>query len=203
MVEKIEKKVICTRIDDRLEVMLKKYTEVYEISNSRLIRKALRYYMRYAQNDFNSTSYIEPIIIISKESFAYLIDNLNEEELQKLAEKTYNTALRAIKKYFEQIGNKNLDPLDLPLKNLLPVLIDNFFSYDAQNWLSDPNFSVQKDIVTFASNHSLNRSFSIFLKLLISNFLKPYNLKLGMERIKENMIYLMFEPLDPNSDHIG
>ncbi len=193
MVEKIEKKVICTRVDDRLETMMKNYTEAYDISNSRLIRKALRYYMRYAQKDDNCTSHIEPKIIISKEDFSYLLDNLNEEQLEELAENAYNTTLRGIKKYFEQIGNEDLDPLDLHVKNLLPILIDNIFSYNAQNWLIDPDFSIQKDIVTFTATHSLNQTFSMYLKMLISKFLTSYDYKLAIERIKENMVYLMFE----------
>jgi len=193
MTEKIEKKVISTRIDDRLEERMKNYSDFYNISNSDLIRKALRYYLRYAQKDENDISFIEPLILISKEDFSYLLDNLNQEQIEELSERSYNTALKGIKKYLEQVGNKDLDPLDMPIKNILPILAKTIFPYDAQNWLNDVDYSLQKEIITITGTHSLNSAFSIFFKHFLSQFLNPYGYKLVNERIKDNMIYLMFE----------
>ena len=193
MTEKIEKKVMSTRVDDRLEERMKIYSESYGISNSDLIRKALRYYLRYAQKDENDISFIEPLILISKEDLSYLLDNLNKEKVEELSGRAYNIALKGIRKYLEQVGNKDLDPLDMPVKNILPILVKTIFPYDAQNWLNDVDYSLQKEIITITGTHSLNSAFSIFLKHFISKFLNPYGYKLANERIKDNMIYLMFE----------
>jgi len=193
MTEKNETKVVSTRIDDRLEKRMKTYSEYYGISNSDLIRKALRYYIRYAHKDDNKISFIEPLILISKEDLSFLLDNLNQEQIEKLAKQSYNVALKGIKKFFKYVENQEFNPLDLHVKNLLPILVENIFSFDAQNWLIDADYSIQKDLLTFTGTHSLNLSFSRYLKYLILKFLEPYNYKLVNERIKEKMIYLMFE----------
>ncbi|TFG00559.1 MAG: hypothetical protein EU540_05185 [Promethearchaeota archaeon] len=192
MTEKNEKKVICTRIDKTLEERMIKYAEIYGISNSDLLRKALRYYLRYAHKDETDSGFLDPSIIITKEDFSYLLDNLNEEEIEELSENGYKSALRGIKKYFEQMGNEDIDPLDLKIKNILPIM-DLTLSYNGQNWLIDFNYSIQKEIITFTGTHSLNIKFSQYLKLIFSKILKPYKYKLVSERIKDNTIYLLFE----------
>ena len=182
--------VLCTRVDDITFKYLKKYSQNYNISNSKLIRKAIRYYLKYAHKDDKNISYIPPKILITKEDFKFIINRLNEKELEQLAEKSYKNALNGIQGYFLIVYNEEIDPLEIKPRALLRILNNNIFQYDGQNWFNSIKFVFNKDILTVGGNHYFSKNFSIYFKYFILKFLKPYSFKLIYENLEENKIIL-------------
>ena len=193
--EKSDKKVICTRIDDLLERNIKKYSEAYKISNSDLIREALVYYMKYAQKDDNNTSSIEPMVRITKEEYRFLLNNLTDSQIEILAEQSYNSVINALKKYFEQEGNKEIDIINMPIKILFPILKRHVYLHDSQNLLNNFDYTIQKEIVIVTATHNLNLNFSKYTKQVFLKILDPDKYKIKTEILKEHLINLIFEVL--------
>lgn len=193
--EKVEKKVICTRIDEILEGNVKRYSEAYNISNSDLIREALVYYMKYAQKDEINTSNIVPMVIITKEDYCFLLNNLTDAQIEKLAEKSYKSFFKGFKKYFEIQRIDTSDPLKFHIKYLFPILKRHVFLHDSQNFLNDFDYTIQKEIVNVTGTHNLNLNFSKYFKHLFLNFLDPKKYRLATEILRENTINLTFEVL--------
>lgn len=193
--EKVEKKVICTRIDGRLERNVKRYTEAYKISNSDLIREALVYYMKYAQKDDINTSNIDPMVIITKEDYRFLLGNLTDSQIEKIAENSYLFIIKGIEKYFEQEGYKETDISKITLKRMFPILKRHIFLHDSQNLLNSFDYTIQKEIVIVTGTHNLNLNFSKYFKQLSLKLLAPEKYNLVTEIIRENMINLTFEVL--------
>jgi len=193
--EKVEKKVICTRINERLESRIKKYSETYKISNSDLIREALNYYMKYAQKDDINTSNIEPMVRITKEDYRYLLDNLDDSQIEKLAEQSYNSIINAIEKYFDAMGIKETDFFKIPVKNLFPILKKEVYLHDANNLLNSFDYTIQKEIVIITGTHNLNLNFSKYCKQFVLKILDLKKYKLITEILRENMFNFTFEVL--------
>lgn len=187
-------KFLGARIDDRLLEYISEYTSTYNISNSDLIRNALRYYLKYAQKAKLNTSYVEPIIILTKRDFGFLIDKLNDEQIKVLAKQTYESVLMGIKKYSQKMGINNLDPIDFGLNNLIQSLVRDILNYDAQNFLEHVKyaFDQKKQILTIGGTHSISKKFSKLLKYFMEFIMKPYSYELKQEIIEENRIYLKF-----------
>jgi len=202
--EENRRKFLGARIDDRLLKYINEYTSTYNISNSELIRNALRYYLKYAQKAKMNTSYVEPMIILTKRDFNFLIDKLNDEQIKDLARQDYETLLMGIKKYSRKMGIKNLDPIDFGLNNLIQTLVRDVLNYDAQNFLEHVKyaFDQKKQILTIGGTHSISKKFSKQLKYFMEFIMKPYSYELIEEIIQENRIYLKFMHKKKNSASI-
>ena len=187
-------KFLGTRIDDRLSKIISKYTKTYNISNSDLIRKALRYYTKYAQIAKLNTSYVEPIIMVTKQDLKFLINQLNDDQLKELSKQTYGSVLRGIKEYVKQIGFENFNPTDFDLNNLIQSLVRDVLNYDAQNIFDHVKYSYdqKKKILTIGGTHGIGENYSKALKYFFLYLMEPYSYELIEEILQENRIYLKF-----------
>jgi len=185
--------VLSTRVDDRTLEYIEKYSKNYNISYSYLIRKALNYYIKYANKEDRNSSYAPPSLIISKEYFKYIMDHLTEDNMKDLASITYKNLQYSIKKYFAVVNKDDVDPVNINVRLYIGILNTNMFQIEGNNWFNNFRHVFNRNILSLGGDHSINLNFSIFVKHLLVKVLKSYSYELIEEKIEENKIFLKFE----------
>jgi len=185
--------VLSTRVDDRTLEYIDNYSANYDISYSYLIRKALNYYVKYANKEDRNSSYVPPSLIISKEFFKYIMDRLKEDDMKSLANISYNNLIYSIKKYFISVNKEEVDPLEINLRLFMGIINTNFFQIEGNNWFNNFRYVFNRNVLTLGGDHSININFSIFIKYLLIKVLKSYSYELMEEKIEENKIFLRFK----------
>ncbi|MHA1805042.1 MAG: hypothetical protein ACTSU4_11030 [Promethearchaeota archaeon] len=185
--------IVSTRVSFRTFQYLKKYCQNYDLSNSKLVRKAIRYYLKFAHRDDKNISYVLPKIIINKEDFKFMINCLDEIEIKEFAKKSYENTLQGIQGYFLTIYGEKVNPLEIKPRALLNILKNNIFQYDGQNWFNSVKYLFNKDLLIFGGNHGFNEKFSLYVKYYLLNFLKSHSYHLIHENLGENKILLTFK----------
>ena len=185
--------VLSTRVDDRTLEYIDNYSQNYDISYSYLIRKALNYYVKYANKEDHNSSYTKPSLIISKEYFKYMMDHLNEDDMKNLANITHNNLLYSIKKYFAVVNKEEVEPFDINVRLYIGIVNTNMFQIEGNNWFNNFRHVFNRNMLSLGGDHSINLNFSIFIKYLFIKVLNSYSYELVEEKIEENKIFLRFE----------
>ncbi|MCP4763619.1 MAG: hypothetical protein GY870_17740 [archaeon] len=184
--------VLHTRIDSRTLKLLDNYVETYDVSYSVILRKAIGYYLKYAQLDNMNTSYLPPMILVPKEEFSFILNSLSDQEIEILAEQSYSMTKEGISRYFQKTGEK-YDIENVTLRALLSMIRNNVFNYDGQNWFNKVSYNIKKKSFTIAGTHGFNERFSLYMNFFIKKLVKPYKYEIVKAALKEKMINLEFE----------
>jgi hypothetical protein len=192
MVEKKEI-IISTRVNNGTNQQMNNYVKKYKISKSSLIRRAINYYIRFAQKDKETT---KPWIIMSKVEFKCMLRCLNRSEIKKLAKRSYFLSVFNRKNDLG-IFIKDLD-FDSNLFNVKPrpfvsALINMVFKYEGQNWFEDIRYSFYGKELMIAGIHNLGINFSLFIKFFLKNHLLEVSYKLIKEKFNPNKVIFTFE----------
>lgn len=185
-----KKKRIHTQVDERVLTYLKNYAEENNLSISKLIHKALTHYIRFVKKDEISSN---PLILIAKTEFAFILKELSEEKIKCLAEIAYNDAIRERKEYIEKYFTKEeKSRFKLTPRILLNTLREQVFGYEGQNWFKEIKENFHEKRLTIGGIHNINKNFSIFFKYYIEKHLLDFKYRLTNEKLDEDRIFLDF-----------
>ena len=186
----MEKKKIGTQVDERFLSYLKDYCAEYDLSMSKLIHKALTYYIRFIKKDDTT---LNPLITIAKNEFVLVIDNLNEEKLKELAELAFLNAMKERKEYINKyLTEKERKEFQVKPRIFLKILMLHVFGYEGQNWFKEFRSSFHDNRFTIAGIHNFNLKFSIFFKYFMKKHMLVYGYSLVNEKLSKEKIFLDF-----------
>ncbi|MHA1777485.1 MAG: hypothetical protein DRO88_05685 [Promethearchaeia archaeon] len=194
--KKNKEKIIGVRFDSETINHIEEFSEKYNISKSQLTRNAIHNYL----NLFEEVSSLKnPKMIISQNIFKLALENLNETQLDELAELSYRNALIfgefwKDKFIFDPEQEKQLDFKKDWLSFLLKHLITQVFSAHGMNWFSDIHYE-WKDMTCYVSGaHNLGKNFSVFIKFLIEKYIKPGSYRFKQVELSNSSINFQIDP---------
>ena len=185
-----KKNRIHTQVDDRFLSYVKKYSEENNISISKLIRKALSYYIRFSKPDQSSTN---PMILIAKTELAFILEELNENKVKELAELTYNNAVRERLEYIDKFSTEEERKIfKLKPRILFSTLSHQVFGTEGQNWFKEIRATFHENRLIIGGIHGITKNFSIFFKYYMMKHMSDHGYQLNNEKLDKDRIYLDF-----------
>jgi hypothetical protein len=189
--KKMKKKemFIGARIDSNLLDPLNEVITRKNLTMSQLIRNGLFRYLMFFQREKMKTN---PMLIISKNEFAFLLDKINEKELEGLAELMYDNGIITRKYQLNLLFNIKND-IGLTARAQMSLLKSIVFSNKGQRWFREFYYNFKGNKLTIAGKHDLNKNFSIFFKFYIVKYFKDFHYDLIKQRLEEEKVMLILE----------
>ncbi|MCF2138738.1 MAG: hypothetical protein K9W44_01620 [Candidatus Lokiarchaeota archaeon] len=195
--KKNKERIIGVRFDSETINQIEEFSQKYNISKSQLTRNAIHNYLNLFEEQ---SSVRNPKMIISQNIFKLAIENLNETELDELAELSYRNALIFGEFWKDKF---KLDPEQENQINfkkdwlsfLLNHLSSQVFSAHGMNWFTEIHFEWKELTCYFSGTHNLGRNFSIFIKFLLKKYIDPRSYKMKNIEVTNNSIDLQIDPI--------
>jgi len=198
---------IGARVSDILLERLVEYAKKENIKLSKLIREALLFYDLFI---IQREELEIPIIILSRNEYTAIIEHLNDEGLEKVAEICFKNAMTSMnyhrayiqnamvsmdyhRAYLQDKKNIQIENLEIPMRIFLKALKEKIISKKRQNWFENFRIKIDKNSVLLAGLHNINIKFSIFMKFYLMKILNYYEHDLIKEDLQENKVILTFQ----------
>lgn len=180
-------KVVTIRVEDILWEEIEKHSLDYDISKSKITRDALKKYFSIYRNPL-------PIILWCRNEFAYVLNCLNDEELQNLAEISFNNGLKAMNILIQDLFH--VEDLKFTIHNAISLLVNYTFTEKGQNWFSKVKTIWHKNAVIIYGIHENGLNFSKYAKYIICCYMKVFSYQLIVEELNEKRMYLEFKLIE-------
>ncbi|MBD3215585.1 MAG: hypothetical protein GF311_23445 [Candidatus Lokiarchaeota archaeon] len=180
---------IGTRIDSNLLEPLNEIIKQRDLTMSELIRNGLFRYLMFFQRDEMKDN---PMLIISKNELAFLLDKLHESELEGLADLMYKNGL-ITRRYQLELLFKLKNDIELTARAQMALLTRIVFSNKGQRWFQEFYYNFHGSKLRIAGKHSLNKNFSIFFKYYIIKYLAEFGYNLIEEKLDINKVMLILD----------
>jgi len=184
--------VIGTRVSDKLLAHLSEYAEKENIKLSKLVRDSLLYYDLFV---IEQEKIEVPIFIFAKNEYAAIIEQLDHEGLEKVAEVCFKNTMASFKYHRDNIKDKTNAQIEIPMRNFLKALKERVLFKNRQNWFDNLAIKIEKHSVLIAGLHNVNHQFSIFLKLYFLKVMQYYEHDLTGEDLLPDKIILRFSKI--------
>ncbi|MHA1670060.1 MAG: hypothetical protein ACTSV5_05705 [Promethearchaeota archaeon] len=180
-------KVVTVRVEDILWEEIKKYSQDHDMSKSKITRNALIKYFSIYRNPL-------PLILWSRNEFAFALNCLNDKQIKSLAEISFQNGLKAMDILVHDLFNiEDITKLKLSARNAISLLVNYTFTEKGQNWFSKVKTIWHKNAVIIYGNHENGINFSKYVKHIIIPYTKLFSWDLIEEELNENKIYLEFK----------
>ncbi len=178
---------LATRVNEKLMEQIDGYCMDYKITKSELLRNAIVYFLKFAQQDDKT---YHPMMILSKQELAYMFVHLTEQELKEYASLSFDMGQKTQEHYGEILA----DGQDFKIKPrlIMRTMKNEVFSHYGQNWFQKLEYSFKSNKLLIAGEHNLNAQFSIFFKYLMLKYLSPHNYIIQSENLGEKKVVLNF-----------
>lgn len=177
-------KVVTVRIEDILWEEIKKYSQDHDMSKSKITRDALKKYFSIYRNPL-------PIILWSRNEFAFALNCLNDKQIESLADISFQNGLEGMDILVQDLFN--IEDLKFTARNAISLLVNYTFTEKGQNWFSKVKTIWNKNAVIIYGNHENGINFSKYAKYIILRFTELFSYELIVEELNENKIYLEFK----------
>ena len=190
MVEKKEK-VLSTRVSERFYNYLQRKANELDIKSSNFIRDAIAYYVRFI--DFHGRAN-NPMLLFSKSEISFLINQVDEESLERLAQICYENGVLTRRFYVKELSNgKEIEDINIGVRAYIKMLNESVFSKKGQYWFNEVRYRFKEgNEFRFVGKHDLNLNFSIFIKYFMKKHLVSYSYELMEEDLKDEKCILVF-----------
>ena len=141
-----------------------------------------------------------PKMILSQNLFKFALENMEESELEGLAEQSYRNGLifgnfwKQKLKFNQTTENHEQFKRDW-LTFLLTHLNKQVFSNEGMNWFESTKLTRSKTTVNFSGSHNLGKNFSIFITYLLKKYIASRNYKMKSIELTNNDVSLKIVPL--------
>ncbi|MBD3196237.1 MAG: hypothetical protein GF317_14360 [Candidatus Lokiarchaeota archaeon] len=180
---------IGTRISRSLFKPLNEVIKKKNLTISKLLRNGIFRYLMFFQREEMQNN---PMLIISKNEFAFLLGKVKEDDLKELAELMFANGV-ITHKYQVELLFKSSQEIGITARAQMALLSRIVFSGEGQRWFREFYYNFQRSRVTIAGKHSLNRNFSIFFKYYIIKYLEKFGYNLIEENLEEEKVRLVLD----------
>jgi len=200
-----KEKTFTIRIDQQTLENMNMFKEVFGISKSELTRKSIRIYMLFNLNNQDTPN---PKVLFSQNMLKPLLDSVNESEIEKIAEISFQNGISDLRFVGRKISNddisftKNIDfeaftetgveasefddeKRHSYVDSQLLSLVSYVFAPDGQNWFISSKYFWRGVNVVFQGKHRLGNNFSLFIKFLLEKYLGRFNYEILREDFEE------------------
>ena len=178
---------LATRVNETLMKQIDGYCADYKITKSKLLRKAILYFLKFSQQDDKT---YHPMMIFSKQELTFMFEHLNENELKEYARLSFDMGQMSKEHFAETLAEGQ--KIEVRPRFFMRSLNTEVFSHYGQNWFQKLEYSFRSNTLQIAGIHNLNLNFSIFFKYLMVNYLGNHDYILSIENLKENKVILVF-----------
>ena len=183
----MKEKIIAVRISDILWNDIEEYCQKSKLSKSKITRDALTKFLKFYQNPI-------PLILWGKNEFSFTINCLNESELEKLAEISFQNGL-GIRDYSIRTLLHIEDPTNFTLnpRIVIDMLVNHTYTSKGQNWFNHIKAIWKKNWLMIFGTHEIGLNFSIYIKYVFLKWMESYSFKIIKEDLEKNQMVLEFE----------
>ena len=178
-----KEKSVTIRLEDILWEELTGHSQEKGVSKSEITREALNKYL-------SNFRYTNPMVLIGRNLFSYLLSRLNNEEIIELAKISFENALKTRKVWAKQfLKVENPDEFIFNARNTVDSII-SYMSEEGQNWFHKIKTIWHKDSLIIYGKHDNGINFSKFISYRFAINLEPFAYKLKLEQLTESSVYL-------------
>jgi hypothetical protein len=195
--KKNKERILGVRFDAETRKQIEEFSEKYQVSKSDFTRTAIHNYLSLFEEQ---DSVKNPKMILSQNLFKFALENMEESELEGLAEQSYRNGLifgnfwKQKLKFNQTTENHEHFKRDW-LTFLLTHLNKQVFSNEGMNWFESTKLTRSKTTVNFSGSHNLGKNFSIFITFLLKKYIASRNYKMKSIELTNNDVSLKIVPL--------
>ena len=194
--KKNKERILGVRFDAETRNRIEVFSEKYNVSKSDLTRNAIHNYLSLFEEQ---DSVRNPKMILSQNLFKFALENMEDSELEGLAEQSYRNGLIFGNFWRERLTfDQNTKDHESFKMDWLSLLLDHLntqvFSSEGMNWFEKTYFEKDDLNVNFTGSHNLGRNFSKFINYLLDKYISSRNYTLVDIELSNNEISMKIVP---------
>jgi hypothetical protein len=161
---KNKERYIQFRLNEEIYQEIDAFSIRFGVSKSELARKSIFKYIL----TFDNPEHPNPKLLFSQNMFKVLIDNVSPENIENLAETSYENGMADLQFINEGFtGNQSMQWIFNTFYDRLTALSQYVFPKEMQNWFEECQVLVENDNYMFKGIHNLGQNFSLFIKEIL------------------------------------